>query len=189
MSSASPEKTQLIQAYMILHSQQTNVRRRLSVDSNVSSSSSSPGSSTSSSANTSPSSSFTAPSPEFSFSTKSSSSSGKRRHSRSSSMGSRRGSLSPPTSPNRTSIAPIPEEPSAPPPLSMDEAKLADISSRIKTTLTDLLNCDAVKNDNRMRSWVATRLMDVEHELKEQKRRRHSSHVEDAELIASHLCL
>jgi len=71
----------------------------------------------------------------------------------------------------------------------MDEAKLADISSRIKTTLTDLLNCDAVKNDNRMRSWVATRLMDVEHELKEQKRRRHSSHAEDAELIASHLCL
>ncbi|KAG9885289.1 hypothetical protein KCU94_g17742, partial [Aureobasidium melanogenum] len=104
-------------------------------------------------------------------------------------MGSRRGSLSPPTSPNRTSITSIPEEPSGPPPLSVDEAKLADISSRIKTTLTDLLNCDAVKNDPRMRSWVATRLMDVEHELKEQKRRRHSSHAEDAEMIASHLCV
>jgi hypothetical protein len=69
----------------------------------------------------------------------------------------------------------------------MDEVKLADLSSRIKTTLTDLLNCDAVKNDNRMRSWVATRLMDVEHELKEQKRRRHSCTAEDADLIASNL--
>jgi hypothetical protein len=68
-----------------------------------------------------------------------------------------------------------------------DEIKLADISSRIKSTLTDLINCEAVKKDNRMRAWVATRLLDVEHELKEQKRRRHSSHVEDAELIASHL--
>ncbi|KAI4722907.1 hypothetical protein E4T48_00775 [Aureobasidium sp. EXF-10727] len=189
MASASPEKSQLIQAYMILHSQQTNVRRRLSVDSDCSSSSGSPSSSTSSSANTSPMSSFTAPSPEFSFSTKSPPSTGVRRHSRSSSMSSRRGSLSPPTSPNRTSITSIPEEPSAPAPLSGDEAKLADISSRIKTTLTDLLNCDAVKTDPRMRSWVATRLMDVEHELKEQKRRRHSCCAEDANMIASHLCV
>ncbi|KAH0352556.1 hypothetical protein KCU83_g3617, partial [Aureobasidium melanogenum] len=188
MSSSSPEKSQLIQAYMILHSQQTNVRRRLSVDSN-SSSSSSPNSSAASSASVSPMSSFSSPSPESSFSSKSPPSSGFRRHSRSASMGSRRGSLSPPTSPHRMSITSIPEEPSGPPPLSIDEAKLADISSRIKTTLTDLLNCDAVKNDPRMRSWVATRLMDVEHELKEQKRRRHSSHAEDAEMIASHLCV
>ncbi|KAH0268816.1 hypothetical protein KCU91_g9134, partial [Aureobasidium melanogenum] len=50
--SSSPEKSQLIQAYMILHSQQTNVRRRLSVDSS-SSSASSPNSSTSSSASVS----------------------------------------------------------------------------------------------------------------------------------------
>ncbi|KAH0335787.1 hypothetical protein KCU81_g8876, partial [Aureobasidium melanogenum] len=185
--SSSPEKSQLIQAYMILHSQQTNVRRRLSVDSS-SSSASSPNSSTSSSASVSPMSSFSSPSPEFSFSSRSPpSSSGLRRHSRSASLSSRRGSLSPPTSPHRMSITSIPEEPSGPPPLSVDEAKLADISSRIKTTLTDLLNCDAVKNDPRMRSWVATRLMDVEHELKEQKRRRHSSHAEDAEVIASHL--
>ncbi|CAD0112062.1 unnamed protein product [Aureobasidium uvarum] len=182
-------QSQLIQAYMILHSQQTNVRRRLSVDSDCSSGS--PSSSISSSANTSPMSSFTAPSPEFSFSisTKPSPSAGFRRHSRSSSMGSRRGSLSPPTSPNRTSITSIPEEPSAPAPLSVDEAKLVDISSRIKTTLTDLLNCDAVKTDPRMRTWVATRLMDVEHELKEQKRRRHSSCAGDADMIASHLCV
>ncbi|KAI5211697.1 hypothetical protein E4T42_07508 [Aureobasidium subglaciale] len=186
MSSTAPEKSQLIQTYMILHSQQTNVRRRLSIDSNCSSSSSSP-SSSSPSASASPSSSFASPSPAFSFSTKQTPPSGMRRHSRSSSLGSRRSSLSPPTSPNRTSITSIPEEPSAPPPLTIDEVKLADISSRIKNTLTDLINCDAVKNDPRMRSWVATRLMDVEHELKEQKRRRHSSHAEDAELIASNL--
>ncbi|THZ27736.1 hypothetical protein D6C91_02164 [Aureobasidium pullulans] len=187
--SSNPEKSQLIQAYMILHSQQTNVRRRLSTDSN-SSGSSSPGSSSSpSSSYNSPSSSFTAPSPAFSFSTKPSSPTTARRHSRSSSTSTRRSSLSPPTSPNRTTIPPIPEEETleAPPPLSNDEVKLADISSRIKNTLTDLLNCDAVKSDSRMRSWVATRLMDVEHDLKEQKRRRHSSHAEDAELIASHL--
>ncbi|KAI5196153.1 hypothetical protein E4T39_07936 [Aureobasidium subglaciale] len=190
MSPTTPEKSQLIQTYMILHSQQTNVRRRLSIDSNCSSSSSSP-SSSSPSASASPSSSFASPSPAFSFSSsmKQTPPSGMRRHSRSSSLGSRRSSLSPPTSPNRTSITSIPEEPSAPPPLTIDEVKLADISCQIKNTLTDLMNCDAVKNDPRMRSWVATRLMDVEHELKEQKRRRHSSHAEDAELIASHLRL
>ena len=58
--------------------------------------------------------------------------------------------------------------------LSNDEVKLNDISNRIKMTLTDLLNCDGVKGDSRMRNWVAVRLMDVEHELKESKRRRHS---------------
>lgn len=71
--------------------------------------------------------------------------------------------------------------------LSNDEMKLADICSKIKTTLTDLLNCDGVRGDSRMRNWVATRLMDVEHDLKESKRRRHSGDIERADVIAASL--
>lgn len=56
--------------------------------------------------------------------------------------------------------------------MSNDEHKLADISNKIKMTLTDLLDCDGVEGDSRMRNWVATRLMDVEHELNQPERRR-----------------
>lgn len=71
--------------------------------------------------------------------------------------------------------------------MSNDEIKLADISNRIKMTLTDLLNCEGVKGDMRMRNWVATRLMDVEHELKESKRRRNSVDAEQVRVIAASL--
>lgn len=78
-------------------------------------------------------------------------------------------------------IAPIPEEDS----LeefelrgSNEENKLFDVNHEIKTTLTDLLNCESVRNDGKMRLWIQTRLMDAEMELKRQRRsstRRRSS--------------
>lgn len=37
---------------------------------------------------------------------------------------------------------------------------------QIKTTLTDLLNCESVRADSRYRMWVQERLMDAERELK-----------------------
>jgi hypothetical protein len=40
---------------------------------------------------------------------------------------------------------------------------------QIKQTLTDLLNCESVRNDNKYRLWVQTRLMDAEKELKESR--------------------
>lgn len=53
-----------------------------------------------------------------------------------------------------------------------EERKLVNVNQQIKTTLTELLNCEGVKEDRRYRAWVQRRLMDAERELKE--RRRHN---------------
>jgi hypothetical protein len=47
-----------------------------------------------------------------------------------------------------------------------DETKLKMVNQQIKTTLTELLNCESVRGDRRYRMWVQTRLMDAERELK-----------------------
>ena len=59
--------------------------------------------------------------------------------------------------------------------MSADECKRSDVNHDIKSTLTDLLNCESIRNDNKMRFWVQTRLMDAELELKRQRRRRIST--------------
>ncbi|KZF21437.1 hypothetical protein L228DRAFT_269815 [Xylona heveae TC161] len=56
----------------------------------------------------------------------------------------------------------------------LDETKLYGVNHQIKTTLTGLLNCESVKHDAAFRSWVQSRLMDAEMELRAQKRRRSS---------------
>jgi len=55
------------------------------------------------------------------------------------------------------------------------EASLYEINQQIKTTLTELLNCDSVKHDKIFRAWVQTKLMDAEHQLKRQRKRRSSA--------------
>jgi len=52
-----------------------------------------------------------------------------------------------------------------------DESKLTDVNMQIKTTLTELLNCENVRSDRRYRMWVQTRLMDAEMELKQSRSR------------------
>jgi len=47
-----------------------------------------------------------------------------------------------------------------------DEQKLLNVNQQIKTTLTELLNCESVRGDRRYRMWVQSRLMDAEKELK-----------------------
>lgn len=47
-----------------------------------------------------------------------------------------------------------------------EEGKLKNVNEQIKCTLTDLLNCESVRKDNRYRMWVQTRLHDAEKELK-----------------------
>ncbi|KAF2213738.1 hypothetical protein CERZMDRAFT_96562 [Cercospora zeae-maydis SCOH1-5] len=42
----------------------------------------------------------------------------------------------------------------------------------IKANLTEMLNCEQVRNDQKMRLWIQSRLMDAELELKRQRRRR-----------------
>jgi len=50
-----------------------------------------------------------------------------------------------------------------------DEIKLKDVNQQIKSTLTTLLNCESVRGDRRYRSWIQTRLMDTEKELKKSR--------------------
>lgn len=52
-----------------------------------------------------------------------------------------------------------------------DESKIKDVNQQIKSTLTDLLNCDSVRADARYRKWVQSRLMDTERELQGSKSR------------------
>jgi hypothetical protein len=56
--------------------------------------------------------------------------------------------------------------------LAADEAKLCDVNESIKRTLTELLNCEAVRGDRAFRTWVQSRLMDTERELRSGRRRR-----------------
>jgi len=55
-----------------------------------------------------------------------------------------------------------------------DEASLYQINQQIKSTLTELLNCESVKHDKLFRAWVQTKLMDCEHQIKRQRKRRSS---------------
>jgi hypothetical protein len=50
--------------------------------------------------------------------------------------------------------------------IEQDKVKLKDVNQQIKTTLTELLNCESVRGDKRYRMWIQTRLMDAEKELK-----------------------
>ena len=52
-----------------------------------------------------------------------------------------------------------------------DESKLKMVNQQIKSTLTELLNCESVRGDRRYRMWVQTRLMDAERELKKERTR------------------
>ncbi|KAK8073242.1 hypothetical protein PG994_004141 [Apiospora phragmitis] len=56
--------------------------------------------------------------------------------------------------------------------MAADEQMLCDVNEGIKRALTELLNCDKVRQDRAMRAWVQTRLMDTERELRTGRRRR-----------------
>lgn len=56
--------------------------------------------------------------------------------------------------------------------LALEEAKLCDVNEGIKRALTELLNCDLVREDRAFRTWVQCRLMDTERELRHGRRRR-----------------
>ncbi len=54
------------------------------------------------------------------------------------------------------------------------QQKLSDVNEGIKRALTELLNCEAVRKDRTMRTWVQSRLMETEKELRSGRRRRSS---------------
>ncbi|KAI0543472.1 hypothetical protein F4679DRAFT_568649 [Xylaria curta] len=53
--------------------------------------------------------------------------------------------------------------------------KLYDVNEGMKRALTELLNCEAVRQDRVMRMWVQTRLLETEKELRRGRRRRSSA--------------
>lgn len=59
-----------------------------------------------------------------------------------------------------------------------ESQRLNEINHQIVATLTELLNTDSVRSDEKHRAWIQERLMDAEHQIR-RERRRHSS-------IASH---
>ncbi|KAF2670961.1 hypothetical protein BT63DRAFT_453332 [Microthyrium microscopicum] len=56
-----------------------------------------------------------------------------------------------------------------------DLSALMEVNQQIKATLTELLNCPSVKLDRGYRAWVQERLMEAEHEIRQQRRRRSSN--------------
>ncbi|GAP91222.1 hypothetical protein SAMD00023353_5300190 [Rosellinia necatrix] len=59
------------------------------------------------------------------------------------------------------------------------ERKLFDVNEGLKRALTELLNCEAVRQDRAMRTWVQTRLLETEKELRRGRRRRSSAAAAD----------
>ena len=58
--------------------------------------------------------------------------------------------------------------------ISAEEQRLFDVNESIKRALTELLNCDTLRDDKSMRMWAQTRLMETERELRSGRRRRSS---------------
>lgn len=89
-----------------------------------------------------------------------------------------------PTVPGAAHASTIPNDPS---PSASDQQKLREINEQIKATLTELLNTDSVRADERSRMWIQARLMDVEKQIRKQRRRHSSGDREFAESIAEHM--
>ncbi|KAI5925206.1 hypothetical protein F4810DRAFT_93636 [Camillea tinctor] len=91
----------------------------------------------------------------------------------------RRSSLAPTMScrSSRSQLEPVLDE-SLVEEMAMGQQKLFDVNEGIKRALTELLNCDMVRKDRAMRTWVQTRLMDTERELRSGRRRRSNGSVD-----------
>jgi hypothetical protein len=70
---------------------------------------------------------------------------------------------------------------------SVEEEHLLEINQQIKATLTELINCEDVKHDKKFRAWVQVKLMEAEHELKRQRKRKSNVDVETMRAISEHL--
>lgn len=66
-----------------------------------------------------------------------------------------------------------------------DVDKLSELNQEIKATLTELLNTESVRSDEKSRVWIQSRLMAAEHQIRNQRRRRSSSTDHDREFASS----
>jgi len=100
--------------------------------------------------------------------------------------------FSSPTSPNSNTFPSWPDSPAYSPSTtparqsqsSTNEHTLLDLNGQIVATLTELLNCDSIKHDMALRSWVQERLMEAEHDCRKQRRRRKSGASREAAAAA-----
>ncbi|KAI8938980.1 hypothetical protein NX059_004824 [Plenodomus lindquistii] len=87
------------------------------------------------------------------------------------------------TSPYPAATDPVPSRCSMSPRGSVDDmhtseaAKLAELNHQIIATLTELLNTESVRSDEKHHRWIQDRLMELEHQIR-RDRRRHSSNAE-----------
>ncbi|KAF2848190.1 hypothetical protein T440DRAFT_556770 [Plenodomus tracheiphilus IPT5] len=97
-------------------------------------------------------------------------------------------------SPYPTVTDPVPTRSSMSPRGSIDDmhttetAKLSELNHQIVATLTELLNTESVRSDEKHHRWIQERLMELEHQIR-RDRRRHSSNAERnfASSIAQHI--
>lgn len=68
-----------------------------------------------------------------------------------------------------------------------DSHKLYEINQQIKATLTELLNTESVRSDDKYRAWIQERLMDAERQIRKQRRRHSSGDRMMAASIATHM--
>lgn len=84
-------------------------------------------------------------------------------------------------SPYPAATDPIPTRSSVGPRGSIDDLhtdeihKLSEINHQIVATLTELLNTESVRSDDKHRAWIQERLMEVEHQMRRDRRRRSSN--------------
>lgn len=99
-------------------------------------------------------------------------------------------------SPYPTATDPLPTRSSMSPRGSIDDmhtaetAKLSELNHQIIATLTELLNTESVRSDEKHHRWIQDRLMELEQQVR-RDRRRHSSNAERnfASSIAQHIDL
>ncbi|KAF2147271.1 uncharacterized protein K452DRAFT_304139 [Aplosporella prunicola CBS 121167] len=89
---------------------------------------------------------------------------------------------------SNTTMSPIPAVPGTAhaAPAATQDSQLYDVNKQVKAVLTELLNTDGVRSDEKFRSWVQGRLMETEMEMRRQRRRRSSVDREVLESIAEH---
>lgn len=92
-------------------------------------------------------------------------------------------------------VAPIPTEPHMGNRRSSDDPhghvedshKLCEVNQQIKAMLTELLNTESVRSDEKYRAWVQERLLDAEHQIRLQRRRQSSADRDMAASIATNM--
>jgi hypothetical protein len=67
----------------------------------------------------------------------------------------------------------------------IDAHKQCELNQEIKATLTELLNTESIRSDEKSRAWIQSRLMAAEHQIRDQRRRRSSGSNHDREFASS----